>query len=368
MGRMVPPECRLDLIEIENGKRASGMTSKPTQDDVDCIASYVEAIAELEAEPFYASDEPRTVSSHGDKHTYRIGDRFYFRSALITFRRIWMKGDAENFDHICNILVKFGTALDKINVQMARGLVRGEINRMVKYPRDLGITAGELINLWLNSVFAHSGLRGREKSRHQFDELVQKHGQGAMEFAFRQSVWIIGLQYSGLAEIARSRLSEWNRQYAIAPSFSLGSAFGTKHKERTKDGDLIIRQSSSKFFSEETYEQRFSRVLARSRFYNLKSALETLGFSTLELLKLVLKYADYSEIVSHSIYDLNVVDHMPDDAAYHHGLRSQMGLYDQKSRATSRLEASYDAVTTDTLGLRMLNEALGELRLQLTAE
>jgi len=340
----------------------------PAQDDVDCVASYVEAITELQAEPFFASDEPRTISSQGDKHTYRIGNRFYFRSALITFRRIWMKGDAENFDHVCNVLTKFGTRLENINVQMARGLVRGEMNGTVKFPRPLGITASKLIDLWLNSVFAHSGLRGREKSRHEFDEMVRKHGQGAMEFAFRHLVWIIGLQYAGLGEIARSMLSEWQVQYALTPSFSLGSAFGTKHKERTKDGDLIVRQSSSQFFSEGTYEQQFSRVLGRHRFGNLKSALETLGFSTRELLKLVLKYEDYAEIVSQSIYDFRVVDPLPADAIYHKGLRFQAGLYDQKSRVTSRLEASYDDVVTDRVGLALLNQSLSEFRSQLMKE
>ena len=343
-------------------------TPKPTQEEVDCVASYVEATAELKAEPFYASDEPRTISSHGEKHTYRIGDRFHFRSALITFRRIWMKGDAENFEHVCNILIKHGTPVERLNVQFARGLVRGETNRTVGFPRPLGIKSSKLVDLWLNSVFAHSGLRGQDKSRHEFDEMVEKHGQGAMEFAFRHSVWIIGLQYAGLGEIASSMLARWRKEHNLVPSFTVGSAFGTKLKERTKNGDLIIRQSSSQFFSEETYEQQFERVLGRSKFGNLKSALGALGFTTRELLKLVLKYDDYAKIVGQSIYEFRLVEAMPVEAVYHSGLRFQAGLYDHTSKTVSRLEASDDEIVTDAAGLALINNLLQTFKTELTRE
>ena len=77
----------------------------PSQEEIDSVASYILAVDELKDEPFFSRDEPRTISSMGTKYqSFRLGDRFHFRSALITFRRIWMKGDAENFDRVCNIL------------------------------------------------------------------------------------------------------------------------------------------------------------------------------------------------------------------------------------------------------------------------
>src|SRR4051812_21903337 len=80
---------------------------KPTQDEIDSIGSYVQAIDELDGEPFFSKDEPRKLSSGGKHRSFHLGDRFHFRSALITFRRIWMTGDAENIDRVCGLLRRF---------------------------------------------------------------------------------------------------------------------------------------------------------------------------------------------------------------------------------------------------------------------
>jgi hypothetical protein len=78
----------------------------PIQEEVDSIASYIEAVTELQTEPFFSRDEPRSIAGSGDKFTYRLGDRFHFRSALITFRRMGA-GSPENFDHVCNLMWKY---------------------------------------------------------------------------------------------------------------------------------------------------------------------------------------------------------------------------------------------------------------------
>lgn len=141
------------------------LKERPTQDEVDSLASFVEAIAELANEPFFSRDEPRKLTHASGKFTYHLGDRFHFRSALITFRRIWMKGDAENFDHICNIIWKYSTPPPNDFLKFIRNSVREHLEQRPDWPRPIGITGRELVDLWLNAVFAHSGLSGRTKLR-----------------------------------------------------------------------------------------------------------------------------------------------------------------------------------------------------------
>ena len=50
----------------------------------------MEACAELDREPFFGPDEKRVLTVEGDRISCILGDRFHFRSALISFRRIWM--------------------------------------------------------------------------------------------------------------------------------------------------------------------------------------------------------------------------------------------------------------------------------------
>ena len=114
---------------------------QPTQDDVDSLASFVEAVGELDSEPFFSRDEPRKLSSSGDKFTYHLGDRFHFRSALITFRRIWMKGDAENFEHVCNVIWKFTTPPPNTFLAFIRDSIRKELDEEPQWPRPINVQA-----------------------------------------------------------------------------------------------------------------------------------------------------------------------------------------------------------------------------------
>ncbi len=307
---------------------------RPTQDDVDSLASFVEAVAELDSEPFFSRDEPRKLSNSGDKFTYHLGDRFHFRSALITFRRIWMKGDAENFEHVCNVIWKF-TAPPK------------------------------LVDLWLNAVFAHSGLRGGVKLRHEFDALVEQYGNGRLEFAFRHIVWSLGIQYKNVVQLAKNLLETWRRDFAVLPSCKLGSAFGRKRRERTTDGDLIIRESSSEFYSEENYEQRFRRILRRVEFNTVESALSILQLSERELLRFVMKHDSYAGLVQESMLELTILEHAPQSHSSISGFRSFAGLVDVSRGTRSSIYSTDTNVVTDAIGLSIIDRLLAEFKDQL---
>jgi hypothetical protein len=67
------------------------MSRTINQKDVDRVASFVEACFELGKEPFWGKDEKLGFQGAEDRWTFTFGDRFHFRSALISFRRLFMK-------------------------------------------------------------------------------------------------------------------------------------------------------------------------------------------------------------------------------------------------------------------------------------
>ena len=338
---------------------------RPTQDEVDSLASFVEAVAELDAEPFFSRDEPRKLSSVRDKFTYHLGDRFHFRSALITFRRIWMKGDAENFDHICNIIWRFTTPPPNVFLKFIRDAVHKELNEAPNWPRPIDVTGRELVDLWLNAVFAHSGLKGRTKLRHQFDALIDRYGSGRLEFAFRHIVWALGIQYKNVVQLAKNLLENWDSQFGMKASFRPGSAFGTKRRERTSDGELIMRESSSEYFSEESYEQRFARIIGRHEFSSLQSLLKTLQFTDREFVRIVLKHDTYAAIVHESMFALRIVPRMPEKPESIEGLQFFGGLVDHRRGLSSRVFASETEIVTDADGLTILDGLLRDFKREL---
>src|SRR5439155_19154224 len=144
------------------------MTDTPAiaQEDVDAVASFVEAANELDLEPFFGKDEQFSFSGMpGDgPATFHLGDRFHFRSALISFRRIWMPTEPSHWENVIRILTCAGMPLEISNsASMQRDLVKTLITRDAGFLK--GITAREVIELWLNTVFAHGGIEGRNKRR-----------------------------------------------------------------------------------------------------------------------------------------------------------------------------------------------------------
>jgi hypothetical protein len=66
----------------------------PTPEEVDSLAAFIEAVEELEREPFFGPDDNLKIVSRGGMTRYEFGDRFHFRSALVSFRRHFFHPDA----------------------------------------------------------------------------------------------------------------------------------------------------------------------------------------------------------------------------------------------------------------------------------
>ena len=85
------------------------MTDKPNiaQQDVDAVASFVEASNELDVEPFFGKDEDFSFNGPADgPATFYLGDRFHFRSALISFRSYTMPFEPSHWRNVVEILTR----------------------------------------------------------------------------------------------------------------------------------------------------------------------------------------------------------------------------------------------------------------------
>jgi len=162
----------------------------PSQREVDCVASLVEACGELEREPFFGKDEKLgSRTGPGNATTYAMGDRFHFRSALISFRRIWMKHEASHWENVVKILRQsnFPSAIVVFADHEATEIAA----KCAQESWPTRMNSKVVINLWLNTVFAHDGLTGTTR-RADFETAVAMYGHAQFEYAFRLSVKFFG--------------------------------------------------------------------------------------------------------------------------------------------------------------------------------
>lgn len=265
------------------------MTDKPNiaQQDVDAVASFVEASNELDVEPFFGKDEQFSFSGTADgPATFYLGDRFHFRSALISFRRIWMPFEPSHWRNVVEILTRPNLPPAISNNASIRGnVIETLVCRDAGFLKD--ISGIQVIELWLNTVFAHGGIAGRNRRR-DFELAVEKHGQGRFEYSFRSLIRWVGHAFRFLStNAAKPALAYFGEELALSPSFKIEAAFGTKRKEITKTGDTIIRQASSEHFTEESFEQRFRRILKRRHFETIKHIVDAFDRNVVELVKAI---------------------------------------------------------------------------------
>jgi hypothetical protein len=84
---------------------------------------------------------------------------------------------------------------------------------------DKEMVESRIVDLWLNTVFAHGGIAGRNK-RSDFEAAADKYGQGRFEYAFRMCVKWAGEMFRALSkDAARPALDLFKDQLSLQPSF-----------------------------------------------------------------------------------------------------------------------------------------------------
>jgi len=189
------------------------------------------------------------------------------------------------------------------------------------------------------------------------------------EYTFRDLVHRIGAEFCNISNLAvEQALVEFKDKLGLQPSFRIGAAFGTKRRERSKEGHWIIRQGSSEHFSEETFEERFTRILSRHQHSQLNFITKQLERSTNELARACIKaraFKHFMEIcegrLEASSQDLGVGPPIA-------GFRASCTVSLQ-GVGQARVNISDEPVMlTNDIGVRVLDALLEKFREQLVNE
>ncbi len=311
-------------------------------------------------EPFFGKDDPVRLQRTGPTAvTYFLGDRFHFRSALISFRRIWMSQESSHWEKVVGFLME--PQLPFSVTSMARyyhGTIASEKQRE-GFPAKVNVV--RIIDLWLNTVFAHDGLIG-PNDRAEFEQLATLHGSAAFEYAFRNAVKSFGFHFINLANFAAKPALEFLRSQNVTPSFTRVAAFGRKRRERLANGNVVIREGSSEYFSEELLQQRFGRLLRRHEYRDLHMVCEHLDVSEKELLYATLRAPDFIAFVT-DLGGTVIVGPPSEGRANRFGAR----LW---SHVLIHRVAVYgdDEVEIDLGGVEVLSKILSKLKIELLGE
>lgn len=285
---------------------------RPNQFELDSVASFVEVAEDLAHEPFMSEDEKQKYSLGNDNFParYWLGDRTHFRSALISFRRLWMKGEPSHHLKVKNVLRRY--RMEPFTDRKHKGFepTARLAEKNVHIP---DVTSDELIDLWINTVFAHGGLQEKSPiNRKRFDELVAYYGLGICEYAFRTEVQFTIIHLVSFNDLfARPALNAWIAG-GLKPSFEVSSPFGRKLKEKTADGAIIIRQASSRFYTQETTERRFRRVLSRDRYRSLEFIFSQMGATDEGCVILVMQSKGILDMIESLEWDFSEMAHKDD--------------------------------------------------------
>jgi hypothetical protein len=356
---------------MRSGRRTGRQA--PDQHEANCLGAFIEAVEELRREPFFSEDDKSILSAQGAKLVARFGDRFHFRSALVTFRRVWLKEEASNFHSICKLIARF-EGLD-FWLRILREQFKSHTE--MRWP-GIHLTSREVVDLWLNAVFAHSNIRRYKKptwrDRIDFDKLVRAHSHDLLEFICRGTVRGVGCAYFNLLPVARSSLARWQKDYGIKPQFEIGAPFGSSTVETNAEGHTIIRMPSTEYQGSETPSQRFERILSRDRFRALKPIFDSIDHDRETLAKSVLECASYQEALAALgfVVELRNVDDLDLKQGYpivgpQTGVKAVLPWLDFETRQTHITLVQFDQkIVTTRPSVDFFSNKFLELKKQLT--
>lgn len=354
------------------------MPLRVTQPEVDALASFVEACRELEKEPFFGKDEKCSFHGDGeDRWTFNLGDRFHFRSALVSFRRIWMPKEPSSWRKVAAILQREGMPENIIACSRIHSALIEHDSGREDHLLGFKLAGHRVIDLWLNTVFAHGGIEGKNK-RAEFEAISDRFGHALFEYTFRILVLSIGRFCCNLSSQGVVPALELIKDdCGLTPSFRIGAPFGVKRKEKTREGHTVIRQGSSAFFSEETFEERFQRIL--SRFENLSYILKHVGRDPGEIWRAALKAETFASLLEALDGRLDVVEQSPAEGSIISGFSACFWIRppapDLRARLTwqtaphALVNISREAVVVTTaLGQQLLDDEWQDFRRDLVHE
>ncbi len=335
-------------------KNPTGVRPLPDQCDVNCLASFTEAAEELQREPFFSGDNKTTLAKQSQTGETQFGNRFHFRSALISFRRIRNEREAANFLEICRLLKRFNDG--DISVEAVQQQHKELTER--RWP-NLPLAAGGLVDLWLDAMFEPTRLKNprgeRCGTRIEFGRLVKAHGHAFVENGCRTSISAIGTCYFALLKVARLALGRWEKDYELRPEFEIGipSGLSLVAASGAAPAAAAILSSTAGPLGDESPLQKFERVLATDQFKPLKAVLDSLQLDPLVICEAVKNTNSYQELMGKLGYKIILEPQIHYQDCYSRvgragGIRAVLPYHDTGTHSTLVTLANFNLTLTTT--------------------
>lgn len=203
--------------------------SLPTQEQVDAIVHFVEAVRELKQSPFYIEEysslklSMKEGATKDEVHAH-LPDPSVMRGVIVPFRRVWQQNEPCHFTRVSNILKKHIPFFRVFIDPLAMDKTQDAVNLFPSWKND-ELSYQDLIDVWLNTRFLHVGSSNKSGKfdRSDFEQLEGQIGTVLFEYYFALAIWEFGIYFFNILPFAEGFISDV-AQRGLRPSFSMASA------------------------------------------------------------------------------------------------------------------------------------------------
>lgn len=154
-----------------------------------------------------------------------------------------------------------------------------------------------VLELWLNAIVLPDPLRAKEL-RAEFDQACATHSHAAMDHAFRSAVKWIGRHFVRISEHAAEPALAVYLESGLVPSLDVGSTIRIRRRETLASGTVVVRHGVSDFAPEETFEEKFRRLLEQHENKALQIVFKHLEASTTEMVLAVVQSRSFVDFLT----------------------------------------------------------------------
>jgi hypothetical protein len=280
-----------------------------TSEEFEAIAKFVAVADELRHEPFLSEDNRDTIIHFPDsgQRIVKFGHPAFLKSAILPFRKLWMKNEPCNFEAIRDIIFHHFANLQldqwlylksfkphyyefhesQLNQSLPAALTTNKVTNV----RDL-------IDIWLYTHAVHTGKSARvgRFTLNDFDDVDKQAGRAIFEYEFRTRFALHAFNsYLNFHKIILEPIYQWLLTKGYVPSFETEAALKFNPYRYEFDS---YPDDPFWHLDKESEEETFDRLKKRQSFGSLDSFFAGYFFSKRKALEALKKYESLEKLIS----------------------------------------------------------------------
>ena len=249
-----------------------------TQTEFDQLATFVAVAEELSMEPFVSDDNHEKLThsksaSGSDRFIAFFCHPAFLKSALMTFRKLWLESEPCEFQKIRDLV--FRAHPDQAQLAGYRPWFYEIYSGQLDAPAASEWAKGsrkDILDIWIYTQAVHAGPKQTKKGKswgkftlQDFDQWTERIGREKFEFLFRTSLRTVASVYvEFLRKIARPLFVSLQRDFKMVPGFEAAAAL--KYNPYPDPRYSIEFDDVFWHLNRETMEETFERLLARHTY------------------------------------------------------------------------------------------------------